>query len=65
MQNKQRIQKWIEQAVCNHEWRSLGNMRWYTVYEFGLPVQYVCDDLECVKCGKKTTQSIRSPWRIA
>lgn len=64
MQNEL-IQKCIRCFSCDHEWSSLGNMRWFTVYEFGCPVQYVCDDLECVKCGKKITQSIRSPWRFA
>lgn len=62
---KEQIQKWVKQLTCSHEWRSLGNMRWFIIHEYGCPIQYVCDDLECVKCGKKFTESIRSPWRFA
>lgn len=51
----------IRQWFCRHEWKSLGNVRWYEADDFGTPAQYICDDFECVKCGKKKTESVKCP----
>ena len=51
--------------LCNHEWIPVGNMRYITIHEYGIPVQRVCYDIECVKCGKHDVEIIQSPWCAA